>query len=227
LVGINAGSADTTKTATAIATLQSRSFIRDFISRHDILPALMASNWDNEERRNVIDSDIYDEASLLWVGEKPTDLDAFKVFGRILGVSESQNNGLITISVDWTDPLQAKEWAGWVVADINRQIKERDQQEAEDAIGYLQEQLQATQLVEMQRAFYQLIESQTRIVMLADVREDYVFRIIDPAFVPEERSSPNRTFICIVGSFLGLFLSLFIVFVRNAILQANNQQKNN
>ena len=59
--------------------------------------------------------------------------------------------------------------------------------EANSAIEYLRKQLESTQLVEMQRVFYDLIESQTRISMLADVREEYVFQVVDPAVVPDEK----------------------------------------
>ena len=47
----------------------------------------------------------------------------------------------------------------------------RDASEANGAIEYLRRQLEQTQLVDMQRLFYQLIESQARITMLADVRD--------------------------------------------------------
>lgn len=106
---------------------------------------------------------------------------------------------------------------GWLVQDINVVFKHQDLSEATSAISYLQQQLETTQLVEMQRVFYQLIESQTRTVMLADVREEYVFRVVDPAFVPEQKVRPRRSVICIVGTMLGFSLALIYIFMRNAI----------
>ncbi len=55
--------------------------------------------------------------------------------------------------------------------------------------------------------------------MLASVREDYAFKIIDPAVTPDERSSPIRTQIVILASgatfILGLFIILLLNFYRN------------
>ena len=53
------------------------------------------------------------------------------------------------------------------VAAINTNVRTQDKEEANNAIAYLRRQLEQTQLVDMQRVFYQLIESQTRITLLA------------------------------------------------------------
>ena len=50
--------------------------------------------------------------------------------------------------------------------------------------------------------------------MLADVREEYVFRIIDPAVIPELKVAPNIALNCVVGTLFGGFLSLIFVFIR-------------
>lgn len=217
LVGINMGE-NGGQAADAIAILKSREFTRRFIAEHQILPYLMASEWDRSEGRQVIDPDLYDVTTNTWlrdtVPSEPSDWSAYNVFSRILRVQEESASGLIRIAIEWRDPAQAMQWVNWLVEDINRHIKERDLTEARNSIAYLQDQLAATQLVEMQRVFYQLIESQTRVVMLADVRDEYVFQVIDPAVVPEDRVSPNRALICIIGTMLGGVLSLLYVFIE-------------
>ncbi len=62
---------------------------------------------------------------------------------------------------------------------------------------------------------YQLIESQTRILMLADVREDYRFQVIDPSYVPEARVSPNRMMIIILGTLAGGLFAVLWVLMQN------------
>jgi uncharacterized protein involved in exopolysaccharide biosynthesis len=110
--------------------------------------------------------------------------------------------------------VEAAQWVNQLVTSLNREISDRDVREASRAITYLRNQLNSTQLVEMQRVFYQLIETQTRVTMLANVREEYVFRVIDPAVVPDIRSEPRRAAICIIGSLLGAIFSIALVFVR-------------
>ena len=74
--------------------------------------------------------------------------------------------------------------------------------------------------MEMQRVFYQLIESQTRIVMLADVRDEYVFQIIDLAVEPDRKIAPNRSRIVMLGALLGVIVSLAMVGARYFILES-------
>ncbi len=218
LVGISVGE-NTLQITNAISILRSREFTRKFIAEHKILPYLMASEWDSGEGRNVIDPDLYDVESNTWLRAatppEPSDWSAYRVFSSILFVEEQPREGLIRIAIEWTDPVQATQW----VKDINSHIKESDLAEARNSIAYLQDQLASTQLVEMQRVFYQLIESQTRVIMLADVRDEYVFQIIDSAVVPEERVSPNRMLIFVLGTMIGGVLSLLYVFVQHLLVQ--------
>ena len=118
------------------------------------------------------------------------------------------------MAIEWPNPVEAAEWTNKLVSAINQEIRARDVREANNAITYLQQQLASTQLVDMQRVFYQLIESQTRITMLADVRDEYVFRVIDPAVVPDRKIAPRRAFICILGTLVGGILSVMVVFFR-------------
>ena len=63
--------------------------------------------------------------------------------------------------------------------------------------------------------FFELIQSQTETVMLAEVRPEYVFKTIDPAVVPEEKSKPSRALICVLGTLLGGILGVVIVLIRH------------
>ena len=50
--------------------------------------------------------------------------------------------------------------------------------------------------------------------MLANVREDYAFKVIDPAMVPKTKIKPQRRQIVIIGFFLGLIIGGIIVLLR-------------
>lgn len=224
LVGINTAENRGNKVTTAIATMQSREFIRQFIHRHNIKPGLFASDWQGEESSEVFDSAIYQSESGAWVNGEPSDQESVRAFQSLLSISNNQSSGLVTVAIEWSNPYAARDWVSWLVGDVNQLLKQLDLVEATSAIEYLQEQLLSTQLVDMQRAFYQLIESQTRVVMLADVREDYVFRTVDPAFVPESPVRPRRSVIVIVGTILGGSFSLVLIYLVN-VFQARKRAK--
>jgi LPS O-antigen subunit length determinant protein (WzzB/FepE family) len=50
--------------------------------------------------------------------------------------------------------------------------------------------------------------------MLANAQREYVFKTVDPAVVPQEKSEPKRALICVVATMLGGMLGVFVVFIR-------------
>jgi len=108
----------------------------------------------------------------------------------------------------------AKEWVDKLVKAINSHIQEKDREEAIKSIEYLNNKIKETNITDMQSVFYQLIEEQTKTLMLAEVSEEYVFKTISPAKIAEEESKPNRLLISIIGVLLGVFVSVLIVLVR-------------
>ena len=219
LLGVDIGAGGGGNLNTPIAVMNSREFIGRFIDEHELLVPLFAGTWDGANETAGIDADVYDATNDRWLLKlgKPTRLEAYREFSEILSISDPDTDtGIVTLSIDLHNPYLASQWVNQFVFDINAVIRQRDVAEATSAISYLESQLGTTQLVEMQRIFYQLIESQTRIIMLADVRDEYVFRTIDPAVVPDrdDRVAPKRALICILGTMAGGMFSVLFVFGR-------------
>ena len=100
-------------------------------------------------------------------------------------------NMLITFSINWTDPKQSADWANAMITRVNDHIRQQAIEEAEKSIYFLEEQLQSTSLLNAQSVLHSLVEDQTKNIMLANVRDEYAFKIIDPAVVPEKPYKPN------------------------------------
>ena len=203
--------------------MKSRAFIGDFVERRDILPELMAvESWDAGSGDIIFDADVYDGTSKTWVRDveppklaKPSAQKAHKAFSAILGVSQDKQTGYVSVSIEHQSPVIAAQWVNWLVEDVNAAVKAQDVSEAEKSIEYLKQQVANTSLADLQAMFFELIQSQTETVMLAEVRPEYVFKTIDPAVVPEEKSKPSRALICVLGTLLGGMLGVVIVLIRH------------
>ena len=203
--------------------MKSRAFIGDFVDRREILPELMAvESWDAGSGDIVFNPELYDPASKAWVRDveppklaKPSAQEAHKAFVEVLGVSEDKQTGYVTVSIDHESPVVAAQWVNWLIEDVNAAVKAQDVSEAEKSIEYLKQQVANTSLADLQAMFFELIQSQTETVMLAEVRPEYVFKTIDPAVVPEEKSKPSRALICVLGTLLGGMLGVVIVLIRH------------
>ena len=225
LAGINLAGGGADKTALGIEVLKSRKFIGEFIQKHDALVALMASEgWDRGANELNLDSSIYDTDNEVWIRDanpprlaRPSLQEAHIEFNKLLSVSQDSETGFVRISVEHYSPYIAKQWVDFLVEDINSEIKRQDVSEAKGSIVFLQDQLAATPLADLQTVFYQLIEEQTKTIMLANARPEYLFKTLDPAVVREEPSGPNRLLICVIGFFLGGLLGAAYVVFENYV----------
>ena len=222
LAGINLGGGGTDKTGLALEILKSRLFLENFIAKHQLLvPLMAANNWDANSNTLTFDDEIYNSETNTWLREvkapkkpEPSPWEAFKAFQQVLSVSTDKESGMITLAIEHYSPEVATQWLVWLVADINSTMREQDKVEAQNSIDYLSEKLKETQLADMQTVFYQLIEEQTKTIMLAEVSQEYVLKTIDPANAPEEKAKPKRALIVVLGTMLGGILSVLIVLIR-------------
>lgn len=227
LAGINlGGDSGSDKTVMAMELVKSWDFLDNFIRDNEIeVPLFAATSWDRAKNELIIDPDLYDSSTNEWVrdfdpekGEtaNPSSWELYEEMRERVSVNQNANTGLISLSVEFYSPFVAKEWVDKLIAATNSHIRTRDRNQASESIKYLTEQIDKTNLAEMKNVFYQLIEEQTKNLMLTEVTDEYVFSILSPARVPEEESWPNRALICIGGTLLGFILSVFIVLLRSA-----------
>ncbi|MBA6389412.1 LPS O-antigen length regulator [Colwellia sp. BRX10-3] len=244
LAGINLGGGGTDKTGLALEVLKSRVFLESFINKHQLLVPLMAAkSWDVNSNTLIINDEIYNETTNKWLREvkapkkpEPSSWEAYKAFKEILTITSDKETGMITLAIEHYSPEIATQWLLWLVSDINEAMRDQDKAEAQRSIDYLTTKLQETQLADMQTVFYQLIEQQTKTIMLAEVSLEYVLKTIDPANAPEEKAKPKRALIVVLGTMLGGILSVLIVLIRyftkkgaatklsNTKLVANNKE---
>ena len=203
-----------------IEILQSRKFIGDFVERHQILPQLMAADaFEPQTDQLRLDDSIYEVETGNWLREvdwpfepEPSRQEAYDAFSDILSVSKDDETGFITVAVDHLSPRLSADWVSRLVQDLNEVMRDRDIKEAQDSISYLRREMENVRVAALQQAFANLIEEQTKVMMLASVREEYVFKTLDPAVIPEENDRPNRALICVLGTMLaGLLGVLFVV----------------
>lgn len=221
LAGVNLGAGASNKAKLAVEVIKSRQFFTGFMQNHEVLPDLFAAEaWDMNENIILYNADLYDVDNKKWVREvsppykqKPSVQEAYKKFREVFSVREDKDTGMITFSVQHISPFVAKQWVDWLVTDINNVMKEREVEEAQRSTKFLTEQLNNTNVVGIKAVLYKLIEEQAKTIMFANVRDEYVFKTIDPSVVSEDKFKPSRALICILGTLFGLLLGILFVSV--------------
>jgi uncharacterized protein involved in exopolysaccharide biosynthesis len=223
LAGVNLGSGGgVDKTQMALEVLKSRKFTSEFIQKHNILPELMAvKSWNRETNTVIYDEQFYVADQNKWIREvkapykpEPSMQEAYKEFKNIVSANINKETGMVTITVEHESPYVAQQWVNWLIQDINATMKQREVLEANKSTDFLTKQLEQTKIADIRAVLYKLVEEQTKTIMFANVRDEYVFKTIDPAVVPEEKSSPKRALIVVLAIMLGGMLSMMIVLLR-------------
>jgi uncharacterized protein involved in exopolysaccharide biosynthesis len=190
LAGMNLNSGSSDRNSKAV--LESRRLAEEFAQRHDLQSLLLPDATD----------------PTLWFAVR-------KFREEVLSISFDTLKGTATIGMNWTDPSTAAQWANDYVHLANELVRGRAIDDASRNIAYLNNQIAETTVVELQRVVYNLIENETKALMLAKVRDEYAFAVVDPAVPPEVRSSPRRTLMVLLGLALGAALSAVFAVSHN------------
>lgn len=233
LAGVNLAGGESSQADLAVQVMKSRQFAEEFITKHDLLVPLMAAKgWDLASNKLVLNEDLYNLNTNKWIrepkglrGSTPTKQEAFDFFNKeVLGINQDKDTGLYRVSISHYSPYIAQQWVNWLIEDINKVMRERTIAETSQNLAYLNTQLQRTAVTDMQSTFYKLIEEQTKSLMLAEVQEEFIFKVIDPAVVPELKDGPKRALICVLGTLLGGMLGAAIVLVRFAFRRKDTEE---
>lgn len=221
MAGINLGAGETSDALIAMEVMKSWGFAEKFINEHNLaVPLFAVKDWSQSTNELIYDEKVYDPNLQKWTREPPkgktiapTSWELYKEFKEKVSINQDKETGLISISVTHFSPVIARQWVSWLVIDINQFMKERDLKEANKNIQYLEEQFKTTSYTELRRMFSELIQEQHKTKMLAQVSDEYVFKTVSEARIPEVKDKPKRALIVIFGTFLGGLLSVLLVFV--------------
>lgn len=197
IAGVRTGAGNSSRSE-ALAVLRSREFARNFITEFELMPVFLKEPANSKEQ--------------------PDMRDAVRFFREdVLHVGEDRDSGLVTLGIEWTDPVIAAEWANVLVKRLNDQMRNRASRNAEANINFLRTEMASNNVVALEQSISRIMEGEMQKLMLARGNEEYSFRVIDRAEAPRIRSRPRRTLIVASVFVVSGILSLLVVFVRSAI----------
>lgn len=199
-----------------LAVLGSRQFAEDFISSNNLMPVLFSEFWDSQNEQ--------------WLKDKsdgePTMEDAWELFNtEIRSIRIDGETKLVTLSIEWHDRELAAKWANEIIRRANEEIRQRAIADADKSLVFLNRELETTAILELQQGLYRMIEAKKQDQMLANVRKEFAFKILDPAVVSDSDREvrPKRAFLVIAGSLLGFMLGTLLALLRGYVLKPRQQ----
>ena len=221
MAGVTIPSSGEDKAAQAIELIKSRKFVKHLMTFDDVLPSIMAAKaYNNDSQELLFNQKLYDAETKTWKNKNfpkiPSYLETHEVYiGNMLSISQDNQTGFISINIEHISPFFAKELLELIIRESNELLRKKDMEESKQGLEYLTSELSKTPLVEIKGSINALIEAQLETQMLAQIHQDYILVEIEPPFIPEKKSKPSRSLICIFGTMLGAMLSMLIVLIRH------------
>lgn len=187
----------------ALARLSSQGFLQAFLVENDVLPVLYPER-------------IGREAS----DDPPTLQEGYLKFREdVLTIGRDRQAGLVNLQIRWIDPETAAAWCTKLVNRINQEMRRTAEEQAQKSIEFLNRELEKTAVLETRQVIYQLLESQVNQLMMANVREDFVFRVVDPPHKsdPDKFVAPSLIVVASASPLLGGLCALFAMAAARAV----------
>lgn len=197
-----------------LAVLKSRAFIKQVVEENGLMHLLFQEQWDSEKNTWMVSDP----------GQEPTLWDAYRAINGILSVSTDRKSGLTTVAMEREDPEQAASWLRLFIETLNSHLKEEAIKEAEANIAYLNQLIEETPLLEMQKTLYAVIAEQTRQIMFAKAQQYFAFKIIDPPEIPDKKFKPKRSMIVLLSTFVAAFMAIFLAFFMEYIQKQKDDE---
>jgi uncharacterized protein involved in exopolysaccharide biosynthesis len=195
LAGINLGGSNDSE---PMALLRSRGFAQDFIEERDLATILLGPKWDATRGT--------------WKGDEsdwPDIRDAVEFFDRkVRRVTEDRKTGVVTLAIEWRDPVLAADWANAMAARLNDRMRTRAIEESTQNVRFLKEEIAENQFVTLQQSIGKLLEAELQKLMLARNNRQYAYRIVDSAEPPKKPIRPNKVAVVAVSVLLGLLFGV-------------------
>ena len=221
LAGISLPSESGSKAQEAIARIQSFEFFSNSFLPHIKLENLMAvKKWNQASNTLTYDASAFNSESGQWVRKVkpptstiPSSQQAYKQYQEIMSVSEDKKTSFVTLSVEHKSPVIAQQWVKIMMDQIDQVMRDQDRQTALQSIAYLNSLAPTVNYEEISKALASLQQEQMKRLMMVEANENYIFKVLDSPIVPEMKVKPKRSLIVILGTMLGMMLSVLGVLV--------------
>ena len=202
-----------------IEILKSYNFFKNFLETGSIKENLFAlKKWDKRSNTLIYDEKLFDSKEGIWKvdSEKiPSSQEAFVEFQKIFSISQDPKTSFVTLTINHPSPSVAKDWLDRVIYLINETTRKAEAEEARKSIDYLMIQMEQTDFTEVKKVLSELVKNQLQIAMLADSNPDFLFKVIEPPIVPEEKKSPQRAILVLLITLIGSLLYSLALIVYN------------
>jgi len=184
--------------AETVNLLKSKILMEKIIKNNNLLPILLEKNPEGKT-----------ENERIWMG--------IRALNGITKVNHKQRDNVIELSVQFRDPKIATDIVSYYLTELTEHMSGEAKRVALTNKKYLESELNATSDPFIKTRVYNLIAQQIETAMLAEAKENFAFKVLDPPKVPDTRIKPKRRLMVMISFVTSLFAGIFIAFLKEYI----------
>ena len=216
LAGISIPSESSSKSQEAIARIRSFEFFSNHFLPQIMLEDLLAvKNWNRGNNTLIYKEADFNSELNQWVREAqpplskvPSSQEAYIKYKEIMSISQDKKTSFVLLSIKHESPFIAKLWVELIIDQIDEVMRNKDKQEAMKSVEFLNGLTPSINYEEIKKALSSLQHVQIKRLMMIEANDNYIFKVLDSPLAPEIKSEPKRSLIVILGTMLGMMISV-------------------
>ncbi|SEM05053.1 G-rich domain on putative tyrosine kinase [Syntrophus gentianae] len=231
--------------ATEIVSLLDSNILREkVVERYRLMPILFYEQWNSQKKEWIRDQGVISTLrrwlSNLVKAVGPSDpkaahsnneegipqlWDALRLLDHIVQIDNNVKENTITLTVDYEDPEIAAKLVGYFLDTLTMHMSAEAKRVALINRTYLEQQLQVTADPLLRQKIYALMAQQVETAMMAEVKENFAFKVIDPPKVPDRKIKPKRALMVVLSFFVALFVGVLAAFFMEYLERVRNSSQ--
>ena len=225
--------------ATEIVNLLKSNILREkVIAQHNLMPMLFSSQWDAKQQRWKASEDGFSLNPLAWVSSLiklvtptagawkkqpgvPDTWDGIRQLNKLVIINYNMKENSITVTGDFRDPEIAAKLVEYFLEALTDHMSSEARRVALTNMKYLESQLGVTADPFIKQKIYNLIAQQIETSMMAEVKENFAFKITDPPKAPDLKIKPKRAQMVMIAFIMALFMGVFVAFFLEYLEKQN------
>ena len=196
--------------AEIVNLLESNVLKKEVIEKYRLLPILFSKQWDEGKKE-------WKKKGIIRENSVPTIWDGIRKLGNIVKINYNVKQDIITVSAEFSNPETAANIVDYFIITLNEHMSSEAKRMAVVNREYLEKQLLETNDSLVQQKIYNLIAEKIETMMMAEVKEGFAFKVLDPPMAPDKKTKPKRAQMMIIAFIASLFIGIFFVLFREYI----------
>ena len=231
--------------ASEIMSLLKSNILREkMIEQYKLMPVLFYKRWDPKRqtwKKNAeagFGQSLQDYASRIEKAfapgppqggphrdpDVPDTWDALRLLDDNVRINQDVKQNTITITADFHDPAVAAKIVEYYLVTLTDYMSSEAKRVARTNRQYLEEQLGSTSDPIIKQKTYNMIAQQIETGMMAEVKENFAFKIIDPPLAPDKKIKPKRLQMVALSLAASLFAGILLAFIMEYVERTRSRK---